>query len=353
MSTFLVEVRKIQEIRKHTNADKLQIGTVEGLSYQFVVGKDLFHAGDEVVYFPIDSVLSQELITVLGTSKFMAGNAKDRFKTVRLRGEVSQGYVTPVQVVKDFLKTDILPENLTEVLGVTKYEPQEITVKGANLLRLPEHVSIYDIENVERYPDIVERLHQVKVVITEKVEGSHFACTIDPERVLHVSQRKHEIQCLPEFEEHTWWKTARKDGILDLIQEIQAKGYIGKTVTLRGEIIGGSIQGNIYNIPRHTIKLFEMEVDGRPVDFDIFLEALGGLVGFERIGVPILFYNGMLSDFLGGKTIQEMSNGYSVLNPKHFREGIVIRPVIEEYIHGFGRMFIKQRDPIYLDLTGH
>lgn len=353
MSTFVVEVRKIREIRAHSNADLLEIGEVEGLAYQFVVGKGLYKAGDEVVYFPIDSVLSQELVACLGTGKFMAGAEKNRFKTVRLRQEISQGYVAPTQIIKDFLKVETLPENLTEALGVVKYEPPEIVVKGANLLHLPENVSIYDIENVERHPNVVERLFQVPCFITEKAEGSHFSCTADPEAKVHVCQRKHEIECLPDFEEHTWWKVARKEGILDLVLEIQAKRFPGHTVTLRGEMLGHGVQGNYYGFSKHTIKLFEMEVDGRPVDADVFIESVGGMEAFEKIGVPVLFYNGMLNDFLNGKTIQEASNGYSKMNPTKLREGIVIKPMKEEYMHGFGRLFIKMRDPIYLDKTGN
>jgi hypothetical protein len=42
-----------------------------------------------------------------------------------------------------------------------------------------------------------------------------------------------------------------------------------------------------------------------------------------------------------------------VFIPNKIREGIVIKPMEEEFIHGFGRLFLKQRDPIYLDKTGN
>lgn len=62
---------------------------------------------------------------------------------------------------------------------------------------------------------------------------------------------------------------------------------------------------------------------------------------------PIIF-KGKLRDFLKGKTVQEMSDGLSLLNPKIMREGIVITLVEEEILPDYGRGKIKQRGPVYL-----
>lgn len=354
MSTFCVELKKIEQIKAHSNADRLELGMVNGLSYQFVVQKGLYNVGDSVVYFPIDSVLPPELIEFLEIGNLLAGNAKNRIKTVRLRGEVSQGYVVPATLIQTYLKVaDVseLPENLTEALNVIKYEPPEVPVMGANLTRLPEHNHIYDIENFERHPEVYEYMLDKDVYISEKVEGSHFSLTVDVNGGIHVCQRKHEIFCLPDFEEHTWWKTARKDGLLDLIKKIQEEHFSGKTVTIRGEMLGPGIQGNYYNLKEHTIKLFELEVDGVPQGYNTLLEVYGEEFYKER-SAPLL-YTGKFRDFIGDSTIQKLSNGKSVLNKDKLREGIVVKLMVEEMLPKIGRVFLKQRDPIYLDKTGH
>src|SRR5271157_5865133 len=188
MSTFAVELKEISKIYIHPNADKLELGQVEGMTYQFVVQKGLYKEGDEVVYFPIDSLLPQELIQQQGISNFLAGKEKNRIKTCRLRGEISQGYVSPASSIRTYLKTDALPNDLTAVLGVTKYEPPEVMTHTGKLVQLPEQVYYYDIEGCDRYPEIVEKLMNEPVFITEKLEGSNMATAIDLDKKIHVCQ---------------------------------------------------------------------------------------------------------------------------------------------------------------------
>ena len=63
--------------------------------------------------------------------------------------------------------------------------------------------------------------------------------------------------------------------------------------------------------------------------------------------VPYLF-TGNLRDFLKGQTIKQASNGTSMLEINQKREGIVIRPMTEADVEGFGRLILKQRSPEYL-----
>jgi hypothetical protein len=69
--------------------------------------------------------------------------------------------------------------------------------------------------------------------------------------------------------------------------------------------------------------------------------------------VPLLAHNITLREWLNGETVQKKSNGKSILYDT-FREGIVIKPAEEQFSYELsGRLFIKQRDPIYLDNTGN
>lgn len=349
MSTFAVEFKKISKVYSHNNADKLELGQVEGMTYQFVIPKGAYKTGDFCIYFPIDSVLPQELIQQQNISNFMAGKNKNRIKTARLRGEISQGYVASVSSIKAYLKIDALPEDLTTVLGVTKYEPPEIMTHTGNLVHLPEQVYVYDIEGCDRFPDVVEKLMDEKVFITEKLEGSNMATAINLNGDIYVCQHNYAIENLPDHKEHTFWQIARNEGLINAVQLLQNNYYPNCAITIRSEALG-SIQGNYYNFKKHTTRIFDIEVNRKAIEFDE-LEILLEKIGLKDKFVPIIACNVTLREWLNGRTVQQASNGKSTLVDK-FREGIVIKPMKERFIPGFGRLFIKQRDPLYLDKTG-
>jgi RNA ligase (TIGR02306 family) len=350
MSTFAVELKKIAKIYPHPNADKLELGQVEGMTYQFVVQKGLYNPGNEVIFFPIDSLLPQELIQQQGIANFMAGKDKNRVKTCRLRGEISQGYVAPANSIKQYLKVGTLPDNLTEALNVTKYEPPEIMTHSGNLVKLPEQVYYYDIEGCDRYPEIVEKLMEEKVFITEKLEGSNMATAIDIDKKIYVCQHGFAIENLPDREEHTFWQIARNEGLIDAVKLLQNDYYPDCTITIRSEALG-SIQGNYYNLKKHTTKIFDLEINRKALDFNDLMIILEKIKLKDKF-VPVLASDITLREWLNGRSLQLASGGKSALVDK-IREGIVIKPMKEQYIIGFGRLFIKQRDPLYLDKTGN
>src|SRR5688572_15591160 len=103
MSTFAVTIERIAEVEMHTNADRLEMAKVASMSYQFVIGKGQFKPGDLVIYFPIDSLLPQNVITAIGLEGKLSGAEKNRVKTVRLRGAISQGVVAePALLLPDW-----------------------------------------------------------------------------------------------------------------------------------------------------------------------------------------------------------------------------------------------------------
>lgn len=94
-------VIKIKDLRKHENADRLQIAKIFG--NDVVVGLDV-KIGDEGVYFPTDLKLSKNFANHLGLTKSKGGYLEDNklhIKAVRLRGEMSDGlYISREQFNK-------------------------------------------------------------------------------------------------------------------------------------------------------------------------------------------------------------------------------------------------------------
>ncbi len=358
MSSFAVSIERIANVWNHTNADRLEMAKLVSMSYQFVIAKGSYKAGDLVVYFPIDSLLPDSVIETIGLKGKLAGPEGNRIKTVRLRGEISQGVVaSPERLIPDWNGGNGFREgqDVTELLGVTKYEPPIIPSQAGNLRPLPNMVSVYDIEGAERFSDVIEKyLLDTTVLITEKLEGSHFAASIYSSGEIVVSQRRYRIEPV-EDAEHDWHKAARVSGLRDKLPALKAAveellGKLVEVVTVRGEMIGAGIQGNYYKLPDQQLKVFEIEADGIPLGVAPYLELVKR---FQLATVPLLAQNVVLRDWLAGQPIAKVSNGKSLINPAVIREGIVIRPVKEMNAELLGRVIIKQRSPEYLAVSDY
>src|SRR5512133_220514 len=113
----LASIQRIASLSPIIGADKIEKATV--LGWELVVKKDEFRVGDLCVYVEIDSILPDKPFF-----EFMR-DRKFRVKTIKLRGQVSQGICFPLSIVPKggdrYEDADV-----TEALGITKYDPQAI-----------------------------------------------------------------------------------------------------------------------------------------------------------------------------------------------------------------------------------
>ena len=341
MAFFGVTREIIDEVLPHPNADKLEIGKLKDVNFRFVIPKGKYKPNDPVLYFPIDSVLPRRTAEAIGLYGKLSGKNKDRIKSLRLRGEISQGVVAPISILPDTNETNT--EKITQVLGVTKYEPPVVPCNAGNLIALPVGLSAYDIEGAERNMDVLEQLMDIPVVVTEKLEGMNFGITRDLNGKIYVNQRNYSIEPI-EDKEHDFWRVAKEKGLIELVEKIAWDYWPDSNVTLYGEFLGPAVQGNIYKLQEHTVKLFDIKVNDSYIDAIDFME----LINIDQ-RVPTVFSGGTLREFLKDyDDIVHASHGVSNLNSGTFREGIVIKPEHEFRIDGYGRAIVKQRDAIYL-----
>ena len=166
MSTFTVDVMTIDAIEEHDNADALEIAVLGG--YRSIVRKDVFSAGDPVVYIPEASIVPVWLLKELNLfneekgAGMLAGKAGNRVKAVKLRGVVSQGLVyrvTPVGPKAVEMKVDdenvrvLIGEDVKTVLGIEKYVP-EIPARMSGEVTHALNTGNFDVENVQKFPDV-------------------------------------------------------------------------------------------------------------------------------------------------------------------------------------------------------
>ena len=388
MAFFGVTIETIETARNHPNADRLDICTLEGMSFQFITGRDSYKTGDQVLYFPIDSLFPMELMEKLGLTKEKKENGKvvldedgnpviegtlrgkdhNRLRIVKLRGALSQGLVGDLSLLKPMVDADpdlqkltvkeivkkLTTEDITSFLGVEKYDPPPVPCQNGNLHSLPSELTVYDIEGADRFVEASKLLMDLPVCITEKLEGMNFSSTYRPKtEEFFVNQRGYTIIEKPAGERHMFWETSWKLNLFEYMKKISEMFEVEKddnhyfanfdSLTFYGEFLGPGIQKNIYKLKEHTIRFFDVKIDGRFVPVEVKRNILGGLPM-----VPILASDVTLREWLDGRTIQEVSNGKSVLNKDILREGIVITPMVEGEHPSIGRLILKQRSPDYL-----
>lgn len=100
MAEFETKVYKLT-IEEHPNADRLELARVG--DYHSIVLKDQFKTGDLGVYIPTGAIVPEWLIKRLGLwddekeKGKLAGKDGNRVKEIRLRGQLSEGLIYPVE----------------------------------------------------------------------------------------------------------------------------------------------------------------------------------------------------------------------------------------------------------------
>ena len=321
MERKLATIREITDIRPIEGADMIELASVGG--WNVVVAKNVGHKiGDKVVYCEIDSFLPiREEFEFLRKSSYKKMDDQEgfRLKTIKLRGQVSQGLILPISVVPiaQFATGHNLPEGMdvTEMLGIVKYEPPipaELSgkVKGGfpSFLRKTDEERIQNL--VKEYEEY-KLTSQHQFYMTEKLDGSSATFYMN-DGVFGVCSRNLELL---ETEGNTFWKVARE---LDLENKFKDKGNI----CLQGELIGEGIQGNPYKIKGQTVHFFNgFDIDTQTRmninDFLILLDEL------ELLSVPILDVAFLLPDTVEG--MLKLAEDKSRLNKLTEREGVVVR----------------------------
>lgn len=328
----LATIQKIKNLEPIPGADLIEKATV--LGWQLVVKKGDFKVGDYCVYCEIDSLLPEKPeYEFLRPRKF-------RIKTVRLRGQISQGIAFPIHQIKELAGLELKEGmDVTDLLGIKKYEPPPAVmtsgqVKGA----FPGFIPKTDEMRIQSVPDVLTRPENVgkRCYITEKVDGTSATYYLR-EGQFGVCSRNLELL---ETETNIHWMVAR-------LHDIEGKlRTLHRNIAVQGEILGPKIQGNKYKLSTHQVLIYSIfDIDRYAyLNYEDFI-ALAKEAGFAT--VPVLRDDYILgSDDVDG--LVALSNDKSVLNPEIPREGIVIRPVVEAQDPELGRLSFKVVNPEFL-----
>lgn len=316
----LASIQVIKEIKPIEGADAIELAVVN--SWQVVIAKNVGHrVGDHVVYCEIDSFLPVcEEFEFLRKSSYKKMQDKEgfRLKTIKLRGQISQGLIIPIGIFGDFGWTAYEGLDVTERLGIIKYEPPiPAELSGVVKGPFPGFIQKTDEERIQNLTnEYAEWLQSgAGFYATEKLDGSSATFYVNNGE-FGVCSRNLEL-AEPEDGEtkNSFWKVAAELGLKDKMISL------GKNISLQGELIGEGIQGNPYKLNGQTVRFFNaFDIDKyermhigylTTICYDLGLQTVPIFVGFN---LP--------------QTVEEMiqaADGKSSLHKDADREGLVIR----------------------------
>lgn len=313
----MVTAKRIDRLDPIPGADRIECATLGG--WKVVVKKGDFHEGELVAYFRIDSWIPRSVAPFLckeGVSKVYKGIEGERLRTVKLRGQISQGLVLPLRDL--VYETDVISEDedLGGLVDVYKWEREVPThLSGTIKGNFPSFIRKTDQERVQNLKMKDITAHS-EYQVTEKLDGSSMTVYYN-EGVFGVCSRNLDLK---EDENNTFWKTARKLQIEDRMKLLF--GANSMNVAIQGELVGPGVQGNYHDLSDHAFYVFDMYDIDRQEYFtpeECFNSAY--LLGLEH--VPVLYVSkepfGSYAEYLA------FAEGNSNLSPTKEREGLVFK----------------------------
>lgn len=379
----LASVQTITDIQPIEGADFIELASI--LGWRVVVKKGEFKVGDRVIYCEVDSLMPERPeFEFLRPKKF-------RIKTQKMKGVISQGICFPLDILPESTRKhgvfnselggDIVGLDVTNELGIKKYEPYQESVKQKS--KLPKALQQFKKKAGKRFPDFVHKTDETRIQIlqklidkyrgrtfyvTEKMDGSSFTAFLHNGRFGICSRNyelakpgdtwfdkfciKHNVRGkLKKFEfKFSQLPLPRKfieavrdkllgallelvdieqgvdpkfwDLAIELDLEKKMRSLNMDNFAIQGEMCGPGIQGNKYNFDKKRLFVFQ----GYHTDTREYMELSELFLNVEDMGlemVPVV--NG---SFVLDHTVDElvkMAEGKSVHNSKTEREGLVYR----------------------------
>ncbi len=371
----LLSVQKIEKIEAIPNADKIEVASI--LGWKVVVGKGEFKEGDYCVYGEIDTVFPDKpAFEFLRERKF-------RIKTIKLRGQISQGIIFPLNVLSNFvplysiLSLEKLQEiNLDEFVGVTKYDSDthdsSSNLSGPTNTTLSKFPSFFPKTDQERIQNIFSKVLNLAqsqqdydlYEVSEKLDGSS-KIFFSKDGKLRYCSRNYELRRpttnkfvrktsrtalaflrkfykFPLLFNFRFVKSWHREFVslfsnidTNPIEEGIIKKYnlekiciLGRNLAFQGELIGPKIQGNKYQLDDYDWKIFDIF----DIDNQRFLnpkERIEMLDALQLPSVPIIHSEFSILNLLKGNedvsVLLKFAEGKSQLDSSTEREGLVFK----------------------------
>lgn len=330
----MATIRKIDNIEPIAGADLIQLATVDG--WKVVIKKNEYSIDDLAVYFEIDSWIPTELAPFLSKGhepRVYNGVKGEKLKTVRLRGQISQGLLLPLSVLGErdeifTIGSGCIGADVTTDLNVQKYEapiPSELAGQAAG--NFPSFIPKTDEGRCQNmYVDIFVNNANAHYEITTKLDGTSFTGFRNGDTD-GVCSRNWMLKLDGDNENNSMVRLFIDSKLREVLHNLNVN------YAVQGELMGPGIQGNREELKKAKLYVFNIF----DIDTGCYLsptrrhEVLDELYMFgvdkELVQhVPVIAYNANLPDTLGITTIDQLlkfAEGPSIVHP--VREGLVFK----------------------------
>lgn len=291
----LARVVLIEQLLPIEGADRIELAIVGG--WQVVVQKGLYEElQTKAVYFEVDSLLDTERPYFADAANWsskllhnIGGRTHARVKTMKLRKQLSQGYMIPL--TETGLTSAQVGDDLTKALGVVKYEKAEeasmnntggMGVKtGTSALGFPKFIPKTDQTRVQNITNLYLKAVSDGEEFEEsfKLDGSSMTAFVkgdtagiasrnvgfrrfDEKRTLIETLKDWLSQKRPLFK-RSWNRVIKADD--NAFTQIAAKAGLieaiwadGRNLAIQGELVGPSIQGNFEGVEENTFLCYDV-----------------------------------------------------------------------------------------------
>jgi RNA ligase (TIGR02306 family) len=274
-SNMLASIQQIVSLTPIPNADNIECAKV--LGWDVVVKKGEFRVGDMCIYIETDTLIPRK-----EWSDFLFKPGTDqthhRLKTVKLRGQVSQGLVLPLSILPNdtlCFKIGLVSTDASSTLEILKYEkpvPQSnprsgIRIKG----NFPSFLKKTDEINIQSSPKLLEQLKGNPYYITQKMDGTS-ATFYKHEGKFGVCSRNVEIKNPKSYEgliQHLKREFYKFIGRVPknvpstnvywrMVEKYKIDEWIKNEMCIQGEICGPGIQENKIGLKEVVLYVFNV-----------------------------------------------------------------------------------------------
>lgn len=316
----LASIQRIWNIEPIEGADRIELAHV--LGWQCVVNKGQFRTMDLAVYFEVDSFLpiapEFEFLRASSYRKTDIMGEGFRLRTMKFRGQISQGLLLPVSEFP-VIPADAEPgTDVTELLGVRKWEIEErITTGGTMIGTLPYDIPHTDETRVQAEPELISAFAGLEYYISTKMDGSSHSVGID-ENGFHVTGHNYEYK---DDGNSPFYELVKSMGLQQKMETFSAENSL-TTFTIQGELCAPGIQKNRLKLTKPVWYVFNIRENRKRVGLKRMLEICEWLqlesVPIEETGTDLP------AKYPTVEALLERADGNY---PKGGRkEGIVIRP---------------------------
>lgn len=327
MERALASIQYINSVDPIPGADFIVKVGVKGWST--VAKLDEFQVGDPCVYFEVDSILPEK-----AEFEFMR-DRKFRVRTMKFRKQIAQGLAMPLKEITALWRDDsplLVDEDkiqfeegqdVTELIGVTKYEPATpVCLEGKIVGRRPHFVAKTDEYRLQSYPEILNEFEGKTAYITEKLDGSSLSVFYSP-LVKEFGVCSRNLQ-LAEDENNAFWKAVNRYNLKEVFPAaVENSDQSSITFVIQSELCGPGVQRNRLELEYHDMFVFGI--------YDATNDRYLTYEEMERFCGDLLLKTVPFIDTISleGHTIDSLLNMAEGKYPgtKNEREGIVIRDV--------------------------